>query len=400
MKYIVIIPDGMFDHPVEQLDNRTPLEVARTPNMDFMAKNGYCGLVQTIPDSLPPGSDVGNMSILGYNPEESLTGRSALEAANMDIELKDNEVSFRCNLVTELNGKMGDYSAGHIRTEEAAVLIEALNEQITDADIKFYPGKSYRHIMVLKTDTPQQWMKLKTVPPHDILDQDIEQHLPKGDGQDKIRDLMNRSVKILESHSVNQVRSDLGENPATMIWLWGQGTKPQLMPFKEKYGLDGSIISAVDLVNGIGRLAGLNIIDVPGVTGYLDTNFEGKAQYGLDSLKEHDYVYIHVEAPDEAGHLGDAHAKIEAIEQIDKHIVGEVLNRYEKHDDVRVLVLPDHPTPVDLRTHTREPVGFIMWGKGFEHNGVEQYNEHTAKEKGLKFTSGEAMIEHFVKKFL
>ncbi len=400
MKYIVIVPDGMFDHPLESLGNRTPLDVARTPNMDHMAKNGFCGLVQTIPEGLPPGSDVGNMAILGYDPKTTLTGRSALEAANMNIELKDNEVSFRCNLVTELDGKMADYSAGHIRTEEASILIEALNDEIKDPDIKFYPGKSYRHIMVVQTDVPQEWMSLVTVPPHDILEQGIEKYLPKGTQAKRLLDLMERSRDIFENQSVNQVRVDLGENPATMIWLWGQGTRPKLTPFKEKYGLDGSIISAVDLVNGIGRLAGLDVIDVPGVTGYIDTNFAGKAEYGLNALKKHDYVYIHVEAPDEAGHQGDVKAKIEAIEQIDRHVVGAVLNRYSEHDDVRVLVLPDHPTPVELRTHTREPVGFVMWGRGMQPNGTDRYTEESSQELGLKFESGEAMIEHFIRKNL
>lgn len=400
MKYIVIVPDGMFDHPVEDLDKRTPLQVARTPHMDYLAQHGMTGMVQTIPDKLPPGSDVGNMAILGYDPCTSLTGRSPLEAANMGITLKDNEVSFRCNLVTERDGIMIDYSAGHIRTDEAALLIQALNEEIEDEDIVFYPGKSYRHIMVLRTDTPQEYMALKTVPPHDISDKNITGYLPQGELDSRIRDLIAKSREIFAGHSVNQVRIDLQENPATMIWLWGQGTKPNLEPFAQKYGLKGSIISAVDLVNGIGRLAGLDIIDVPGATGYFDTNYAGKAEYALNSLEDHDYVYVHIESPDEAGHVGSYKEKIRAIENIDKHIVGPIRDYVDAHPDSRMLVLPDHPTPVALRTHTHEPVGFAMYGKGIEHNGAELYNEENTRALGIKFKSGEEMISWFVRENL
>lgn len=397
MKYIVIVPDGMFDHPLEALEQRTPLEVARTPNMDALIQQGMGGMVKTIPDALPPGSDVGNMAILGYDPLTCLTGRSPLEAANMGIELSDNEVSFRCNLVTERDGTMIDYSAGHIRTDEASLLIEALNEELGSDNVTFYPGKSYRHILVLKSDTPEKYLKLKTVPPHDIIDKQIAEYLPQGEQDAQIRDLMARSREVFAGHSVNQVRIDLQEDPATMIWLWGQGTKPQLVPFKEKFGLSGSIISAVDLVNGIGRLAGLNIIDVPGATGYFDTNYVGKAEYGLKSLDQKDYVYIHIESPDEAGHLGNYKEKIRAIENIDKHIVGPAREYVDNNTDVRLLVLPDHPTPVAMRTHAHEPVGFVMYGKGIEHNGAQSYTEGTSQELGLKFQSGEEMIEWFVR---
>lgn len=400
MKYVVIVPDGMFDHPLEKLDNRTPLEVARTPNMDYLAKNGMSGLVQTIPDKLPPGSDVGNMAILGYNPEYCLTGRSPLEAANLGIDLKDDEIAFRCNLITEMNGTMEDYSAGHIRTDEAAILIEALKNQVTDKDVTFYPGKSYRHIMVLKSANPPAFLAIKTVPPHDIIDKPIKKFLPAGQFAGKLLDIMEQSKTIFAENPVNQVRVDLKENPATMIWLWGQGTKPILLPFKEKFGISGSIISAVDLVNGLGRLAGLDVIDVPGATGYYDTNYLGKAEYALRSLADHDYVYIHIEAPDEAGHNGDAKAKIEAIENIDKHIVGTVLNHFGSHPDARILVLPDHPTPVELRTHTHEPVGFLMYGHGIQPNGADLYSETAMQEMGIKFKSGEEMIEYFIRKNL
>ncbi|MCA9404074.1 MAG: 2,3-bisphosphoglycerate-independent phosphoglycerate mutase, partial [Candidatus Omnitrophica bacterium] len=295
------------------------------------------------------------------------------------------------------DGIMIDYSAGHIRTDEAALLIQALNEEIEDEDIVFYPGKSYRHIMVLRTDTPQEYMALKTVPPHDISDKNITGYLPQGRLDSRIRDLIARSREIFAGHSVNQVRIDLQENPATMIWLWGQGTKPNLEPFAQKYGLKGSIISAVDLVNGIGRLAGLDIIDVPGATGYFDTNYAGKAEYALKSLEDHDYVYVHIESPDEAGHVGSYKEKIRAIENIDKHIVGPIRDYVDAHPDSRMLVLPDHPTPVALRTHTHEPVGFAMYGKGIEHNGAELYNEESTRALGIKFKSGEEMIGWFVR---
>ena len=397
MKYIVIVPDGMFDHPVEDLDKRTPLQVARTPNMDYLAQHGMSGMVKTIPDKLPPGSDVGNMAILGYDPEKCLTGRSPLEAANMGIALKDDEVSFRCNLVTERDGTMIDYSAGHIRTDEASLLIDALNEEFGGADVTFYPGKSYRHIMVLRTDTPEKFLSLKTVPPHDIIDKQIAEYLPQGELDAPIRDLMARSREVFAGHSVNQVRIDLQEDPATMIWLWGQGTKPDLEPFSQKYGLNGSIISAVDLVNGIGRLAGLNIIDVPGATGYFDTDYAAKAEYALNSLQDHDYVYVHIEAPDEAGHIGSYKEKTRAIENIDKHIVGPLQKYVDDNPDSRLLVLPDHPTPVALRTHTHEPVGFVMYGKGIDHNGAQLYDEESTRALGVKFNSGEEMIGWFVR---
>ncbi len=400
MKYIVIVPDGMFDNPIEQLGQKTPLEVARKTNMDHMAQNGFTGLVQTIPDKMKPGSDIGNMAILGYDPSVHHTGRAPLEAANQNIILAQDEIAFRCNLVTIVDEQMADYSAGHISTKEAAVLMEAISRQLGSKEIKFIAGKSYRHLLVLKVNDPQKYMEIKTTPPHDISGKKIKSFLPQGEGSQVLLDLMEKSKGVFQNHSINQVRLDLKENPATMIWLWGQGTKPDLPLFKTKFGIAGSIISAVDLVNGIGRLAGLEIIDVPGVTGYYDTNYLGKAEYALSSLKKKDFVYIHIEAPDEAGHSGDLKAKIAAIERIDKDIVGTVLNHFDANDDVRILLLPDHPTPVELRTHTSDPVGFIMYGKGIPKDGSPDYSERTAKEKGLKFKSGEALMECFIKKYL
>ncbi|OGX10117.1 MAG: cofactor-independent phosphoglycerate mutase [Omnitrophica WOR_2 bacterium GWA2_37_7] len=400
MKYIFIVPDGMHDRPLEELGNKTPLEVARTTNMDFLASNGITGLVRTIPEKMKPGSDTGNMSLLGYDPSIYLSGRAALEAANMNIELQKNEVAFRCNLVTVMDDKMSDYSAGHISSSEAAVLIDSLNEEINLNEIIFYPGKSYRHILVLKVRAPADYLKIQTTPPHDILGKHINQHLPKGPEAKMLLRLMEQSKEIFEQHPINNVRVDLGENPANMIWLWGQGSKPNLPLFADKFGVKGSIISAVDLVNGIGKLAGLEIIDVPGITGYYDTNYLGKAEYAIESLKRNDFVFIHIEAPDEAGHNGDVHAKINAIENIDKHVVGTILNNFSKHDNVRILVASDHATPISLRTHSSEPVGFVMFGKGIAHDGSTEFSETSTQQKGVKFENGEDMMDHFINKFL
>jgi 2,3-bisphosphoglycerate-independent phosphoglycerate mutase len=301
--------------------------------------------------------------------------------------------------VTIGNNKMADYSAGHISTKEAGELIEALNKNPRD-NVRFYIGTGYRHIAVIKTRYHKELAEMKCVPPHDVLGEDITSHLPKGKHAQLLLSLMERSKKIFEEHPINHVRIDLKENPATMIWLWGQGTKPHIPPFREKFGMEGSVISAVDLVNGIGKLAGLDVIKVPGVTGYYDTNYLGKAQYALESLKKKDFVYVHVEATDEAGHNGDFKAKITCIERFDREIVGTVLNHFNKQDDFRILVSPDHATPVSKRTHTREPVCFVMHGKGIPVEGGQQFSEATAMEKGLKFTSGESMLAYFVRGYL
>jgi len=400
MKYVVIVPDGMADLPVAELANKTPLQAANTTNMDFMANHGFVGLVQTIPEGMPPGSDIGNMALLGYDPRACHTGRSPLEAANQGIALGKGEIAFRCNLITVEDGKMADYSASHIQTKEAAILIEDLNKAIDLENVKFYPGKSYRHLLVMKVRNPQDYLSIKTTPPHDILGKKIKEYLPQGKENGTLLSLMEKAQNLFADHPINNVRIDLGENPANQIWLWGQGVKPNLPLFKDKFGLSGAIISAVDLVNGIGKLAGLDVIDVPGATGYYDTNYLGKGEAALKALKKHDFVYVHIEAPDEAGHNGDAKAKTEAIERIDKDVIGTILNHFDEHDDVRILVLPDHPTPVSLRTHTSDPVGFIMYGKGIDQDGTKVFNEQAAAEKGLKFKSGEELIQYFLRKNL
>ncbi len=397
MKYIVLVPDGMADHPIKDLGDKTPLDVARTPNMDKMAQGGFIGLVQTIPLRLHPGSEIGNLAIMGYDPTKYFTGRAPLEAANLGINLADDEVAFRCNLVTIFDEKMSDYSAGHIQTKEAETLIAALNKELKFPGIRFIAGKSYRHLMILKSGHRDALAKIKCVPPHDILGQTIKRHFPQGKDAQILLDLMSASKKILEHHSINHVRLDLKENPANMIWLWGQGTRPQLPSFSEKFGVKGSVISAVDLINGIGKLAGLEVITVPGITGYYDTNFLGKAEYALESLKTKDFVFIHVEAPDEAGHNGDAKMKTTCIERIDKDIVGTILNHFGKNNDFRFLILPDHATPVEKRTHTSDPVCFVMVGKGIPTDGASTYTESTAREKGLKFTNAESLMEYFMR---
>jgi len=400
MKFIVIVPDGMADQPLEELGQKTPMEVAHTANLDFMSQNGFTGLVQTIPPGMKPGSDVGNLSVMGYDPHICFSGRAPLEAANLGIKLKDDEVAFRCNLVTMDENRMLDYSSGHISTEEAAKLIGALNEELSEKGIRFVAGKSYRHLLILKVNNVDATVKIKCTPPHDIMGQEVPKFLPHGQGAMALLRLMEKARDILANHPVNNVRIDLKENPANNIWLWGQGTKPSVPSFEDKFGVEGSIISAVDLVNGIGRLAGLKVVKVPGITGYYDTNFRGKAEYALKSLKKRDFVFIHIEAPDEAGHNGDAKAKVTSIENIDREVIGPVLNHFNEQDDFRILVLPDHPTPVALRTHTSDPVPFVMYGRRIPQDGSEELNERSAKEKGLRFKSGEALMDEFMKRYI
>jgi len=401
MKYIIIVPDGMADEPIKELNGKTPMEAALTPNMDYLAKNGAQGILHTIPKGMHPGSEIGNLSLLGYRPDLYFTGRAPLEAANLGLDLADDEIAFRCNLVTINQDVMKDYSAGHIKSEEAAILIEALNSDMPEKHIRFYAGKSYRHLLVIKTHAVKNFSTVMCTPPHDILGKDVKKYLPHHSPEAMmLLKLMERAQKILGAHPINQVRIDLGDNPANAIWLWGQGTRPKLPSFKELYGVDGSMISAVDLVNGIGRLAGLEVIAVPGVTGYYDTNYKGKAEYALASLKEKDFVFIHVEAPDEASHNGDLKEKIASIEAIDRDIVGTILNHFDPHSDVRILVMPDHPTPVKRRTHTHEPVPFLIYGKGIASDGQHAYNEKSAKEMQVVFEHGQKLMERFINKYV
>ena len=383
MKTIVLVCDGMADEPVEQLEGKTPLEAAKHPHMDALAKGGKVGLARTIAPGFVPASDVGNMCILGYDPHKYYSGRGPLEAANMGVELKEGDVAFRCNLVTVDGDKLMDYSAGHITSEESRKLIEFVGGKIGSAHLRFYPGIQYRHLAVFREPALTDPL-LKTVcsPPHDIMGWKISEHWPTGPAAQRLVELMEESRLLLPTHEVNHVRVDLKENPGNMIWLWGQGTKLHIPTFSERWEVTGSVISAVDLVKGAGRLAGLEVLEVPGATGYYDTNYLGKAKAALKSLKKHDFVFVHVEAADEAGHNGDLRQKIRAIENFDRHVVGTIVEGVRSLKEVRILVIPDHPTPVARRTHTADPVPFLIWGKGIAPGTVGGFGETKAKESG------------------
>ena len=364
MKYIIILGDGMADEPLAELGGRTPLEYADTPNMDMIAREGRCGMLRTVPDGFEPGSDVANLSILGYDPRTSYTGRGPLEAASMGVTLHEGEMAYRCNLVAIRDGLMEDFNAGHISSDEGAGLLRDLDARL--GDIRVYPGVGYRNLMVIP-----RARGAATTPPHDIVGQPIAEFLPRGDDADLLLDCMERAREVFARHPVNRRRLDEGKAPATDIWPWSGGKKPSLTPFYEKYGLAGGVISAVDLLNGIAHLAGMEVIHVPGVTGFLDTDYEAKARYAVDALDRLDFVYMHVEAPDEAGHMGSVEEKVRAIERLDE-AVGIVLDR----PDTVIAVLPDHPTPIRCKTHTMDPVPFAVLGKG--KDGVSAFSEREA----------------------
>ena len=382
MKTILLVCDGMGDYPIEQLGGRTPLEVAKTPNMDQLARLGKVGLARTIPPGFTPASDVGNLSILGYDPKVYYSGRAPLEAANMGIELKAGDVAFRCNLVTADGEKLVDYSAGHIRSEEAATLIRAVAKELSSSTLTFYPGVQYRHLVIFRDGSADELLKTACRPPHDMMGLKIADNWPKGPAAARLKQLMEASRPLLTNHEINQVRIDLKENPGNMIWLWGQGTSLNLPTFQERWKLTGSVISAVDLVKGAGRLAGLEVLEVPGATGYYDTNYVGKAEYALKSLKKHDFVFVHVEAADEAGHNGDLRQKITAIENFDKHVVGTIAQNFKGLKETRILLIPDHLTSTEKRTHVPEPVPFLICGKGITAGSTESFGESQAKASG------------------
>ncbi len=394
MKYAILIGDGMADYPIPELGFKSILEAAYTEYMDKLCVIGQEGLVRNIPDNLPAGSDVAALSLMGYDPEKYYTGRGPLEAANMGVMLEEEENAFRCNLVYIENGVMVDYSAGHISTETAKILIEYMQDKLGTEKVRFYPGMSYRHLTVIKGD----FEGLKTTAPHDITNQKIGAFLPAGKGQEIIQELMFNSVPLLEKHVVNQRRAEDRKKTGNMIWLWGQGKRPQLPTFKEKFGLTGSVISAVNLIKGLGRYAGLDVIDVPGATGYIDTNYRGKAEYALRSLDKNDFVFVHVEAPDEAGHNGDIQMKKKAVEDFDYEVVRRIAEGIKKFGDYRIMVLPDHPTPLSLRTHTREAVPFVVAGSDIEPSGVGKFDELTVKETKNIYNQGYKLIEKFLSK--
>jgi 2,3-bisphosphoglycerate-independent phosphoglycerate mutase len=401
MKYIVIIGDGMADRPLKELSGKTPLQAASTPNMDRLASEGTLGKVRTIPEGMHPGSDIANLSILGYDPRTYYSGRAPLEASSIGVKLSEDDVAFRCNLVTlkfnrdRSRAVMEDYSSGHITTEEARGLIEEIDRNLGSDVIRFYPGVSYRHLMVWSYGP----VEIECVPPHDIIGKDISDYLPVGKGEDVLRKIMKDSVDILDAHPVNRDRMKKGKNPGNSVWLWGQGKKPALPTFQEKYGITGSLISAVDLTRGLGICAGFRILDVPGITGYLDTNYKGKADAALDSLQRADFVYIHVESPDEAGHSGKCKDKIKAIEDFDALVVGTVMNNAEKLGEYRILLLPDHPTPIELRTHTADPVPFVLFEskKKRKNEGAEFSEKMLDRNDILSFEEGHRLMDYFIK---
>jgi len=394
MKYIVLLGDGMSDEKMAQLGGRTPLQAAKTPHMDYMAKRGRIGLARTVPPGLPPGSDVANLSVFGYDPRICYTGRSPLEAASMGVQLDADDVAFRINLVNLVPRAttllMNDYSAGHISTEEGRELVLALQKELGSDEFQFYPGISYRHLLVWKGGNE----KIVATPPHDITGQSILDYLPSGAGAEKLINLMNSSQLVFHNHPQYKKRLEAGKTPANSAWFWGQGKAPLMETYAEKFGLSGAVISAVDLVRGIGVYAGLEIIKVAGATGYIDTNYRGKAEAALAALERADYVYLHVEAPDEASHSGNLEHKLQAIEAFDAEVVGVVMDGIKKFGDYRILCTPDHPTPVARMTHTSDPVPFILYaGEENEQPGVAGYDEDSAKASGLFVAEGFRLME-------
>lgn len=403
MKYLVMLCDGMADEPNEALGNSTPMEKANKPCMDSLAAKAEVGIVKTVAEGLKPGSDVANLSVLGYEPAVYYSGRSPLEAASIGIDLKDTDVTLRCNLVTLSddedyeNKTILDYCADDISSEEAKILIEYIQEKLGNDVFRFYPGVSYRHCLVWSNGNPHPGV---LTPPHDITGKVITDYIPKGEAVDELYDLMKKSYDLLKDHPVNKARIARGKRPANSIWLWGEGTKPLLDNFSEKFGKKGSMISAVDLLKGIAICAGMNSVDVDGATGYLDTNFDGKCKAAIEEFKKGaDLVYIHVEAPDECGHRGEIENKVKAIEMIDEHILGPVVEFLKGYDDFAVLVCPDHPTPLSIRTHTSTPVPYLIYDSKNEINsGVKVFCEKEARETGNYIEKGFTMMNYFLTK--
>lgn len=399
MKYIVILGDGMADLHKGPLGNATPLELAKKPNMDELALKGEVGLISTVDEGFKPGSDIANLSVMGYDPRTCYTGRSPLEALSIGVKVGDNDACLRTNLVTlsdadEFEDKiMIDYSAGEISTEEAAEIIKTINEKTNNGIIEFYSGVSYRHCALLHGNKD---LAVEFTPPHDISGKKIGEYLPKGEGSYVFTDLIRKSVEILKDHPVNVRRAEEGKNPANAIWFWGKGTKPNLENFEKKYGLKGAMISATDLLRGIAVGAGMDVINVEGATGTLNTNFIGKAEACVDALSDHDYVYVHFEAPDECGHQGDAKGKILSIEKIDE-AVGYIRKRLDENgEEYCMAILPDHFTPLATRTHLGQPVPFIVYNSLRPAGCGLKYTEREA-EKGLYLSNGRALLQYMTK---
>ena len=399
MKYVIFILDGSSDLPIDELDGKTPLMVANTPNIDNLAKLGYGGLTNNVPDGYTPGSDVANMSIFGFNPIDFYTGRGPLEAGSVGIKTSSCDVIFRCNTIFEKNGKMEDFNAGHISTEESDELLKGLNQYFKDKypnfKGEFYTGISYRHLFVYSCDNLEDaniLANLKTMPPHDISGEKLVDNLfGECELAEEIQNVMFESKRYLENHEINKKR----EIPANMIWLWGQGVTPKLPDFKEKYGLDAAVITGVDLLKGIGVFAGMEIIDVPGATGFFDTDYKAKGEYGIEALKRNDVLFIHIEAPDEAGHAQLIDEKIKAIERIDEFIVGPIIESIN-NDEFKVAILPDHPTPINIGTHTREDVPIIIYSSERTGDECMSFDEKSVLKGSIVKKEGYKLIQRLI----
>ncbi|MBU0630398.1 MAG: cofactor-independent phosphoglycerate mutase [Candidatus Margulisbacteria bacterium] len=393
MKYFVVIGDGMSDLPLKALGGKTPLEAAKTPNLDYIAQYGVCGWTKNVPTGMIPGSDVAAMSIFGYDPKKGYTGRGPLEAASLGVKLGEKDIAFRCNLVTVKNGTMADFTAGHISTEDAKRVFRELNKKIGSKNIEFIPGLSYRNLLVFRNLSGGEMQRLvgtKTTPPHDISGKKIGSYLPKGRGEETLLSIINESELILR-----KIRSK-----ATIIWPWGQGGQPRIESFSGKYKKSGAVITAVHLLKGLGLITGMEVINVPGATGYLDTNYSGKAKYAINAIKRHEVVFVHVEAPDEAGHEGDVRHKIRAIEDFDRLVVGPILEKIRlKKINAKILVLPDHPTPIKYMTHTADPVPFAIFSSYNKlcSARIKGYSERQIRKSKFKIKHGHELLTYLFK---
>lgn len=400
MKYVVVLCDGMADYPVPALGGKTPMMVAKKPHIDALAAKAEVGLVRTVAPGLKPGSDVANMSVLGFDPHRFYTGRSPMEAASIGIDMKDSDVSLRTNLVT-LSDKgepfadkvIEDYCADDISTEEARQLIEAVQAAFGGGKYDFYTGVSYRHCLIWHGGTTELG---NMTPPHDITGKVIGPHLSTAETARPLLEMMEKSFDLLKDHPVNKARVAAGRRPANCIWLWGEGKRPALRPFEALYGIKGGMVSAVDLLKGIANCAGMEVAEVPGATGYIDTDFEGKAKAALDLLTRNDLVYVHFEAPDECGHRNEPENKVKAIEMIDSRVLPILEKGLEQYEDYKILLLPDHPTPIVTRTHASDPVPYLLYQKSAPKTGVDTINEETAKATGIYMENGPAMMPHFL----
>jgi 2,3-bisphosphoglycerate-independent phosphoglycerate mutase len=396
MKYCILIIDGAAGLPLPERGGKTCLELARMPNLDAMAKEGTLGLVRTVPPGMEPSSACACMSILGYDPKVYYRGRAAIEARSMGIPIGDGEVVFRCNLVTVRDGKMWDYSSGHISTDDAQPLIATLNEKLGSDNIRFYPGVSYRHICKIKGG--EESLMATCTPPHDIPGKPIDEFLPRGQGSQRLRDLMARSEAVLRDHPVNMARVARGDSPATMIWLfWGSGQLPDMPAFKSVYGLEAALTSGVDLLQGLARMVGMEVLDIPGVTDGMDNDYAAQATGATEALDDHDMVVIHIEAPDEVAHAGLIDEKVDAIQRVDKEVISRL--RFWRPGELRLLVMPDHPTPIKVRTHTGEPVPFLVWGEGFVANGAKRFTESEAVKTDLFLDAGYTIMSQLIKPY-